>query len=126
MARYRNGQGGMTLIGFLLMFLLIGFFALLVIKIAPLYLEHFKIVSSLNAIKSEPGWADKSKDEIQKMLQRRWDINSVDTVVANKDVQYAREGGRVKVRVAYEAVTHIMGNVDVLLTFDDMIQSEPL
>ncbi|NJD05476.1 MAG: DUF4845 domain-containing protein, partial [Methylococcaceae bacterium] len=79
-----------------------------------------------NALKSEPGWAEKSKDEIQKMLQRRWDINSVDTVVANKDVQYARENGRVKVRVAYEAVTHIMGNVDVLLTFDDMIQSEPL
>lgn len=126
MTRHRSGQGGMTLIGFLLMFLLIGFFTLLVIKLVPLYLEHFKIVSSLNALKSEPGWAEKSKDEIQKALQRRWDINSVDTVIANKDVQYSREAGRVKVRVAYEAVTHIMGNVDVLLTFDDMIESEPL
>jgi hypothetical protein len=126
MARYRSGQRGMTLIGFLLMFLLIGFFTLLVIKLVPLYLEHYKIVSSLNSLKAEPGWAEKSKDEIQKMLQRRWDVNSVDTVVANKDVQYSREGGRVKVRVAYEAVTHIMGNVDALLTFDDMVQSEPL
>jgi len=116
----------MTLIGFLLMFLLIGFFALLVIKMVPLYLEHFKIVSSLNALKSEPNWADKPKDEIQRILQRRWDINSVDSVLAKNDVQYSRENGRVKVRVAYEAVTHVMGNVDLLLTFDDMILSESL
>jgi hypothetical protein len=118
-------QSGMTMIGFLLMFMLIGFFTLLVIKILPLYLEHFKIVSSLESIRKEPNWSNNTKEEIQKMLQRRWDVNSVDTVTANKDVEVTRQNGRVKVRVAYEAVTHIMGNVDVLLTFDDVIESEP-
>jgi len=120
-----TNQRGMTLIGFLILFMLIGFFTLLTIKLFPLYLEHFKIVSSLDSIKKEPGWSEKSKEEIQKMLQRRWDVNSVETVVANKDVEIVRHNGRLNVRVAYEAVTHIMGNVDVLLTFDDKIESEP-
>lgn len=118
-------QKGMTMIGFLLMFMLIGFFTLLTIKIGPLYLEHFKITSSLESLKKEPDWSEKPKEEIQKMLQRRWDVNSVDTVVASKDAQVTRQNGRVSVRVSYEAVTHIMGNADVLLTFDDSIESEP-
>ena len=118
-------QQGMTMIGFLVMFLLIGFFVLLAIKLVPLYLEHFTIVSSLQSIKQDANWPDKSKEDIQKMLQRRWDINSVETVAANKDVQITKSNGRVQVRVAYEAVTHIMGNVDALVTFDDIIESEP-
>jgi hypothetical protein len=45
----------------------------------------------------------------------------VDDVTA-KDVQITKQGGHVKVQVAYEAVEHIMGNVDALVSFDDAIE----
>jgi hypothetical protein len=121
MDHYPSRQTGMTLIGFLLMFALIGFFTLLVLKLVPIYLEHFKIVSSLNSLQKEPDLGVKTKEEILSLLQKRWNINMVDDVTA-KDVQITKQGGHVKVQVAYEAVEHIMGNVDALVSFDDAIE----
>jgi len=115
-------QTGMTLIGFLLTFVLIGFFTVLVLKLAPIYLEHFKVVTSLNSLKKEPDLGAKTKDEILTMLQKRWDINAIDHVSA-KDVKIAKQGGHVKIQVAYEVVEHIMGNVDALVYFDDAIEA---
>lgn len=115
-------QSGMTLIGFLLMFMLIGFFTLLTLKLVPIYLEHYKIVSSLEALKSDPDLATRPKEEILKTLEKRWDINMVNRVTT-QDVKITKQGGRLTVQIAYEAVEHIMGNVDVLVTFDDSIEA---
>lgn len=115
-------QSGMTMIGFLLMFMLIGFFTLLTIKLVPIYLEHYKIVSSLEALKSDPDLVSKPKEEILKTLEKRWDINMVNRVTV-QDVKITKQGGRLTVQIAYEAVEHIMGNVDVLVTFDDSIEA---
>jgi hypothetical protein len=115
-------QTGMTMLGFLLMFMLIGFFTLLVLKIGPIYLEHFKVVNALEALKKEPDLASKSKEDILKILEKRWDINMVNRVTA-KDVTITRQSGEVKVQVAYEVVEPIMGNIDVLVYFDDVIAS---
>ena len=115
-------QSGMTLIGFLFTFLVFGFFVLLVLKLAPIYLEHFKVKSTLASLEKEPELASKSKDEILNMLQRRWDINMIDKVSA-KDVTVTKQGGRVKVQIVYEVSEHILGNVDALVYFDDTIES---
>ena len=122
MDHHPSRQTGMTLIGFLLTFVLIGFFTVLVLKLAPIYLEHFKVVTSLNSLKKEPDLGAKTKDEILTMLQKRWDINAIDHVSA-KDVKIAKQGGHVKIQVAYEVVEHIMGNVDALVYFDDAIEA---
>lgn len=118
---HSNRQSGMTLIGFLLMFLLIGFFALLTIKLVPIYLEHFKISSSLQSLKKEPDIGSKSKEDIIGLLERRWEINMVNAVTA-KDVVITRDPGKLKVQIAYEVTTPILGNVDALVYFDDTIE----
>lgn len=112
----------MTLIGFLLMFVLIGFFTLLVLKLGPIYLNHYKILTSLESIRKEPSVSDKSKEEILTLLEKRWDINSVDHV-SSKNVKITKQGGQIKVQIAYEVVEHIMGNVDALVTFDNAIEA---
>ena len=114
-------QSGMTLISFLMMFVLIGFFALLVIKLAPIYLEHFKVSSSLQTLKNEPDIGHKSKEEIIRLLEKRWEINMVN-VVTGKDVEFTRTSSSMKVQIAYEVSTHILGNIDALVYFDDSIE----
>ena len=114
-------QSGMTLIGFLLMFVLIGFFALLIVKLAPIYLEYYKIHSILNDLKSESGLFDKTPKEITYLLQKRWDVNSVDRIKADQSLFFERHGGNLKVQVAYEVEEHLLGNVSVLVKFDDSI-----
>ena len=71
--RYR--QSGMTLISFLVVFIVAGFFVLLILKMVPVYLENLKIVSSLDGLKNESGIAEKSPKEIKQLLQKRWDVN---------------------------------------------------
>ena len=114
-------QRGMTLIGYLLSFVLFGFLVLLVLKLTPIYLEHFKVKASLESLKSDTGLSSKTRDEIIGMLIRRWDVNSIDRV-NGQDIVVKRESGRVKVQVAYEVVEPIMGNVSALVTFDDSIE----
>ncbi|CAI8776386.1 DUF4845 domain-containing protein [Methylocaldum szegediense] len=114
-------QNGLTLIGFLWVAFLIGFFSLLVLKIGPIYLEHYKVVSSLESLKKENDIASKSREEILSLLQKRWEINMVERVTA-KDVKIIKNGSYLKVEIAYDVAQHLFGNVDALLHFDDLIE----
>ncbi|MFZ4701712.1 MAG: DUF4845 domain-containing protein, partial [Candidatus Methylumidiphilus sp.] len=59
-----NRQNGMTLISFLLVFVVAGFLVLLTLKLVPVYLDHMKVKSSLEGLKTEAGLADKPAQEI--------------------------------------------------------------
>lgn len=117
-------QQGMTLISFLLMFVVLGFLMLMVLKIAPIYLEHFKIKSTLNTLKVESGIGNKSPAEITGLLQKRWDMNSVDRVSAQDSVTVEKHEGVLKIQVAYEVEEHLIGNLSALVKFDDSIETE--
>ena len=119
----RSRQRGMTAIGWLIVLGLIAFFALLVLRLAPIYLNHYKIVGSLESLKQEPYIGQKPLPEIQKLLLRRFDINSVDLAPLAKDsVSIQNKQGRLTVRVQYEHRTGIVGNVDAVVRFDDSIE----
>ena len=59
-------QRGMTGIGWLIVLGLIGFFALLTLKMVPSYLEYYKIVATLDSIAEEKGF--NSPAEIRDLL----------------------------------------------------------
>ncbi|BBA37516.1 uncharacterized protein sS8_5599 [Methylocaldum marinum] len=121
MANFPFTQKGLTLVGFLWTSFLIGFFSLLVLKIGPVYLEHYKVVSSLKSLEKESELASKSREEILSLLQKRWEINMVERV-STQDVRILKEGSYLKVEVAYDVAEHLFGNVDVLLHFDDQVE----
>jgi len=121
MANFLSRQKGLTLVGFLSVLFLIGFFSLLALKIGPVYLEHYKVASSLESLKTENDIALKSREEILTLLQRRWQVNSVERVTA-KDVKITKQGSYLKVQVAYDVAEHVFGNVDALLHFNDLIE----
>jgi hypothetical protein len=121
MANFPSRQKGLTLIGFLWTLFLIGFFALLVLKIGPVYLEHYKVSSSLESLKKDNDVAFKSREEILSLLQKRWEINMVERVTA-KDVKITKQGSYLRVEIAYDVAEHLFGNVDALLHFNDILE----
>ena len=121
MANFPFTQKGLTLVGFLWTSFLIGFFSLLVLKIGPVYLEHYKVVSSLKSLEKESELASKSREEILSLLQKRWEINMVERVTT-KDVKIIKDGSYLKVEIAYDVAQHLFGNVDALLHFNDLIE----
>ncbi len=114
-------QQGMTLIGMILVFMIFGFFVLLILKIGPIYLEHFKVVSSLESLRETPELARKSRREIRTLLEKRFEINMIDNV-APEDITVHKEDGVVSVEITYEVEKPVMGNLSVVAYFDDRIE----
>ncbi|MCB1831329.1 MAG: DUF4845 domain-containing protein [Gammaproteobacteria bacterium] len=119
MNKYR--QGGMTGTGWLVVLALIGFFSMLIIKLAPVYMEHFSVKTVLESIKEEPMITQKSVPEIRTLIQRRLKVNGV-YEMSNDDIKIKKEGGVTSVDITYQVVKHMAGNVDVLISFSDNIK----
>ena len=116
-------QQGMTAIGVLVVLALIAFFTLLVLRLAPPYLENFNVSTSLKSLQQEVGIKDKSSGEIRNLLQRRLEINDV-TNVKKENVTISKDAksGLLKVAVAYEVRVHIMLNIDAVVVFSESIE----
>ncbi|WP_297529483.1 DUF4845 domain-containing protein [Thiohalobacter sp.] len=111
----------MTLISWLVVLGLIAFFAILVLRLVPNYLEYFKVESTLESLKNEPGITQKSPGEIRTLISRRFDINDVEHVKA-KEVKITRDRGRTIVSVKYEVRVPVLGNVDAVTKFDKSVE----
>jgi hypothetical protein len=107
-------QNGMTAIGWLIVLGLIGFFVLLTLRMVPSYLEYYKIVSSLDSLKTEAGLD--SPAAIRRLLDRRFNISYVD-VIQPTDVIIKPVGPNFQVVADYESRKHIFANVDVVMSF---------
>jgi hypothetical protein len=121
MAPYPGREAGMTFISFLIVIGLIGFFAMLVLKIGPVYLDHYKVKASLESLKSDRDLDTRSREEIVKSLEKRWEVDTVNSVTRD-DVVIDKNNSQMSIRIAYDVATPIMGNVDVLIHFNDAIE----
>ncbi len=115
-------QKGMTAVGWLLVLGLIAFFTLIVLRLAPMYLEYSKVESVVDSLKDEPGIASQSRAQILKLVQKRFDVNDVRTVDPRTALKVSRDKGVTTVRVEYERREHLMANIDVVGTFDKEIR----
>ncbi|HYQ72720.1 MAG TPA: DUF4845 domain-containing protein [Gammaproteobacteria bacterium] len=107
-------QKGMTAIGWLIVLGLIGFFTLLTLKMAPSYMEYYKIVSTLDTLESES--AIHTPADIRRLLNRRFNISYVETI-NERDVKITSAGPMFKVTAKYESKVHLFGNVSVVMDF---------
>jgi len=114
-------QKGMTAIGWLLVMGLIAFFTLITLRLVPAYLEFAKVTSVLESLQNEPGITRKTRGEIISMIAKRFDVNDVYQVDA-KQVKVKKEKGVLTVSINYERREHLVGNVDVVTTFDRQVE----
>lgn len=117
-----NRQQGLTLISLIFILGLIGFFVLLTLKIVPIYLDHGKVTSALEALKATPGLESKGEFEIRDSLNKRFSINYVYDVKQD-DIKVIKHGNYVKVDIEYETVVNLVGNLSALAEFHDSIEA---
>jgi len=124
MKRYRSNQTGLTFLSVLAILGLIAFFTLLILKIGPIYLDHYKVKTVLASLENEPNIASQSVRKVRDMIMRRFDINMV-AHVKKKDIVIKKRNGVLTVEIDYEVIEPILGNIDVLVYFDDRIEVRP-
>ncbi len=114
-------QRGMTGLGWLTVLALIGFFSLLVLKLAPVYLDHYSVASTVRSLEKEPLITKKSPAEIRKLIKKRLNINYVSDLPKNA-IKIKKAPGMLKVDVDYEVRENLFGNIDLLITFKEQIE----
>jgi hypothetical protein len=117
--RSLHRQKGVTAIGWLIILGLIGFFTLLTLKMAPAYMEYYKVVSALESLEEEPGI--QSPDDIRRLLNRRFNISYVESI-NERDVIIRTAGPLFRVTAKYESREHLFGNVYVVMAYNKQVQ----
>ena len=119
--KVRRKQGGLTLIGFLIVLAMVIFVAFIGMKIAPIYMEYYSVVSAMNGVASERGSANLSPYDIRvKVLNRLYVSYSAENV-KEQHIKLTRSNG-VNLRIAYEVRKPVIGNLDVVAKFDRTVK----
>ena len=113
-------QQGMTAIGWLLVLVLVLVFAIIIIKLVPVYLDGFKVYSAMSSLEKDPKAMGKPPKEIRKLLMRRLDIDMV-TDVGKDDVYFTRDRSGTTVEVDYEVRRKLFGNMYVVVVFNKSV-----
>lgn len=118
MKRGSADQKGLTFISILVVLAVIGFFALLILKIAPIYMNHFKVMDAMSSLKREGGMETYSKAKVLDTVQKRLDVNMVDHV-RPENIKIVKTPTYISVTIDYEVIENIFGNLDVLVYFTE-------
>ena len=114
-------QRGITLIGFIFVLSFAIFISFIGMKIGPIYMEYYSVVSAMNGVASERGSANLSPFDIRvKVLNRLYVSYSAENV-KEKHIKLTRSNG-VHLRIAYEVRKPVIGNLDVVAMFDRSVR----
>jgi hypothetical protein len=111
---YPAHQRGVTLMGLMLWAIIIGFAALLGMRVLPSMNEFFTIQKTVNKIAADGG---SSPAEIRSAFNRQKDIDSAITTIEAKDLDITKENEKVVVRFAYDKEIEIMSPVFLLIKY---------
>lgn len=115
--RHRAGrqQQGITLLGLLFWAIVVGFIALLTIRVLPTLNEFFTIQKSVNKVALEGGG---TVPEIRAAFEKQRDIEySIQSITA-KDLDITKENDRIVVGFAYDKEIELMAPVFLLIKYE--------
>lgn len=113
----KRTQRGITLIGFLVVLAVAGFFAYVGMKLFPMYSEFYSVKSALRGLANEPGIATQDPAKIQDLFFRRLYISYSDNVKP-ENVKLSRNDRGWKMEVDYEVRKPMLYNIDVVGKFN--------
>ena len=113
-------QGGLTVIGFVIVLSIALFVVFLGMKIGPIYMEYYSVVSAMNDMAAEKGNARKSPTVLRRNLKARLYV-SYSSSIEDRHIKISRRDG-VNMRVLYEVREPILGNLDVIVRFDKSVR----
>lgn len=118
----KSRQSGITLIGFLIVMAVVGFFAFMAMKLLPSYSEYMGVVKAMNQISTE-GTNGKTPDEIRRGLMFKMGFQYVDdATIKPADITILRDsGGANQLHVEYDKQIPFMYNISFLLHFEKSV-----
>ena len=121
----RSSQAGYTVWEWLMIVLVGGLLLTVAFSIGPLYVTNYTIQATVKALQNEPELGAKSVFEVRQAVERKFDVNQIEVVQAvcrSKEIpcmKVEKTKTHLIIDANYEARTHVLGNVDAVVKFDN-------
>ncbi|MFC3653781.1 DUF4845 domain-containing protein [Dyella humi] len=117
----KSKQSGITLIGFIVVLAVAGFFAYMAMKLVPAYSEYAGVVKAMNQMATE-GVDGKTLDQVRRELIRKLDFQYVDdATISPSDITMGQGASGNELRVSYDKEVPFMYNIDFLIHFQKSV-----
>lgn len=113
-------QRGITLVSFIIVLAVVGFFAFIGMKLFPVYTEYYSVVKDMNGLAGEPGVASMPPAKVKDLLFRRFYVSYVKSV-KSEHVKITRQNG-YNLQVKYEVREPLIYNLDFVAKFDRTVE----
>lgn len=118
MLKIARRQAGLTMWGWLVVFILIAFFTRLVITVYPMLYNQYKVTQHLQQLAADPATRKLTPPEIVRALVKRFDIDNVDSITEKQiKVSQSGETGVLTIAVPYETRVQFYGPIFILGDF---------
>lgn len=118
-----NNQRGISMISIFVIVIVVGFVGLIAVRLFPVYYDYFAISSIFNNVEQHAH--GQSPDAIRDTIERRFEVNEVNSVSIHQvKITPARDGGS-DVSLHYEERVPFIGNLSLVASFKKDIEVPP-
>ncbi|GAB5414564.1 MAG: hypothetical protein Cons2KO_21670 [Congregibacter sp.] len=113
-------QRGMGLLGMLTIAVMVGFFVMSAIRIAPGYIEYQTVRDTVIRVAGE---FDGDRDTISDMRRKLAGYFNTNQIKAldYRDIDIARKEGRIIIKANYEDRIPLVWRIDAVVKYDDLV-----
>ncbi|QEE24890.1 DUF4845 domain-containing protein [Rhodanobacter glycinis] len=117
----KSKQAGITLIGFLIVLIVVGFFGFMAMKLVPAYSEYMGVVKAMNQ-EATNGVDGKTLDSIRRDLSYKFSMQYVDDgTITPSDITITHVNGGNQLNIAYDKQMPFIYNIDFLVHFEKSV-----
>ncbi|NCF19332.1 MAG: DUF4845 domain-containing protein [Haliea sp.] len=113
-------QTGMSIPGMLAIAIMVGFFVMCIIRMAPPYFEYLSVRDIIEQVVMEHDPETQSIGQIRRRIDNLFNTNQI-YELHHKDVEVFRKDGKTFIDASYEVRIPVMGRIDAVLKFDDLM-----
>ncbi|GGI53110.1 DUF4845 domain-containing protein [Oxalicibacterium solurbis] len=108
----RRNQQGLSLTGLIVLLAIVGFIAVMAMKVVPTFTEYMSIKKAIASIKAEGG----SVPEMRAAFNRQAEVGYIDAI-DGKDLTIVKNGDDAEISFGYQKVIPLVGPVSLLIDY---------
>jgi len=113
-----NRQAGNSVLGVLSILIMVGFFVMCIIRMAPPYFESLTVKSIIESVVDDPDSPNFSTSQLRRRIETEFNTNRI-LELEGKDGEVYRRRGETYIDASYEVRWPIFWRIDAVLKFDD-------
>ena len=123
--KYLSNQKGMTFLGILVIFAMLGCFFLFGLRAFPLYTEYFAVKQSMKSVANQPYSKRHNTNRVRVLLLKNLGLNSVykfNETNIKKVTKVKKKKGKRYLHVQYDPSNRLFSNLYLSIKIDETIE----